>query len=84
MKKIGKFEKWVESFGGQRKVAWYLGISENAVVHWMKGEGGPRLITLQHIVKLAQGALTYDDIINETLRNAKFTGAKDNLLKSRK
>lgn len=81
MKKIGKFKKWVEDFGGQRKVAWLLGVSENAVVHWINGESGPRLHTLQRLVKLAQGTLTYDDVINETTRNAKCSVTKDKLAK---
>lgn len=61
-----KLRKWIESQGGARKVAQILGTESPTIYAWLRGDSTPKVLVMQKIVKLANGALTYDDIINET------------------
>lgn len=60
------FAKWVHEQGGYSVVCKLLGVSRAALHLWFAQQTGPKLVTAQYIVKLAKGAVTYDDIINET------------------
>lgn len=61
-----KFSKWVETKGGAEGLATLLGIKAPRIRAWLRGQTTPQALLLQRIVKLSRGALTYDDVINET------------------
>jgi hypothetical protein len=60
-----RFYMWVQKYG-QTKLAEDLGIVKSAVTSWFTGVSSPRLLTMQKIITLARGEVSYDDVINET------------------
>lgn len=63
-----RFQIWIEREGGPRVVARLLGTESPTVRSWLAGISSPKALTMQKIVRLAKGAVSYDDIINETKR----------------
>lgn len=61
-----KFERWVREFGGTKKLADALGISQQAVQHWLNGYCNPNATTCVEILKLSRGKLKLTDILKET------------------
>jgi DNA-binding phage protein len=63
-----KVRKWVDSFGGVQKVAEALGVGDHQVRAWLRGEATPRSKTLNEIIRLSKGSLTFEVIYKETSR----------------
>lgn len=63
MKKRSKLAKWVEKCGGTPKVARKLGVTEQCVNVWTRCDGFPKVTTMQKIVRMSKGALTYADLM---------------------
>ena len=59
-----KLEEWIFKQGGIRTVARKLQITPMTIVHWLNKDCYPGALTLQKIVKLSKGKLTYDQIID--------------------
>lgn len=71
-----QFATWLENYG-VKKIAKELSITKAAVYAWMRGDAAPKTTTLQKIVKLGKGKLSYDSIISESTRNvAKWSRRK--------
>ena len=60
------FQHWITSFGGVEAVAAKLGVTRAAVYHWVNKRGCPKIETIDHIVKLSKGKLSFDDVITST------------------
>lgn len=65
-----KFKKWIQDQGGPRAVGRLLGVESPTIYAWMRGGSTPKALVMQKLVELGRGAFSYDDIINETKRNA--------------
>ena len=61
-----KFKKWIELQGGPKALARKLGTESPTVYAWLRGAASPKALTMQKIVKMSRGALSYDDIIDAT------------------
>lgn len=59
-----KFEEWVFKQGGIRDLARKLQITPMTIVHWFNKDCFPSALTLQKLVKMSKGKLTYDSIID--------------------
>ena len=59
------FQDWVECYG-EEKLAKRLGVTKTTVVRWTKRQGWPKVSLLTKIVKLSNGLLTYENIIEST------------------
>lgn len=66
-----KFRKWVDEFGGIKKVALALDVGEHQVRAWLRGENVPRPLTIEKMIKLSKGSLTFEIICKETSRGRK-------------
>lgn len=62
---------WIEEFGGATKLAAELGLGEGAVRVWMRGEGSPRAETIDKLITLSGGRLTFETIYRESSINVK-------------
>lgn len=62
------FATWLENYG-IKKLAQELSITKAAVYAWMRGKAAPKTTTLQKLVKLGKGKLSYDSIISQTTCN---------------
>lgn len=63
-----KFKQWIENQGGAAKVAARLGLNRVTVETWMQGKNSPTALRMRQIVKLARGAVSYEDIVLETTK----------------
>lgn len=63
---MAKFRDWITSQGGVVAVAHSLKIGRHTVYAWLDGRASPKALMMQKIVRLSKGAVSYDDIINET------------------
>ena len=61
-----KFEKWVLFFGGTKKLALHLEVTQTAVQHWCARRNTPRARHCDEILSLASGELDLQDILNGT------------------
>lgn len=61
-----KFEAWVYSEGGLEAVANQINVSKSAVGHWCNRFSKPGLEACNSILKLANGKLTLNDILEGT------------------
>ncbi len=66
---MNSFEKWILAKGGPGAVAKLLGVTAHTVRNWREGRSTPHRSTMQRIVYLAKGVVTYYDILALTLRN---------------
>ena len=66
-----QFNTWVEEFGGARLLAKKLEVTDHAVRVWMRGEGSPHAETIDAIIKLSKGVLTFEQIFKESTRSKK-------------
>jgi len=66
-----KFREWIDTQGGPPAVAKLLGVDVYRVRTWVRSEATPKALLMQKIVKIAKGAVSYDDIITGTTRNRK-------------
>ncbi len=60
---MNKFEKWAADMGGPRKLSEMLGVTHWAVKFWLKKKGYPQVETIEKIIKLSKGRLTFADIV---------------------
>lgn len=65
------FKEWVEHFGGARALAEKLNVTDHAVRHWLRGEGSPEAETINTIIRLSKGVLTFEQIYRESTRSKK-------------
>jgi transcriptional regulator with XRE-family HTH domain len=61
-----KFHRWIESQGGPKEVARLLGTESPTVYAWLRGAASPKVLTIQKLIKLSKGKLTFYDIVNAT------------------
>lgn len=66
-----KIRKWVDEFGGIKKLALELDVGEHQVRKWLRGEATPRPALLKQIIRLSKGELTFEVIYKETSRSKK-------------
>lgn len=66
-----RFEKWITDSGGPRAVARMLRTESPTIYGWLRGAATPRAKTMQQIVRLSKGQVSFDDIINETSKKGK-------------
>jgi hypothetical protein len=66
-----KFEKWVKSQGGTTHVAAKLGVTSMAVQQWLLAKASPRALTIQKLILMSKGKLSFDDIIHATKKGVK-------------
>lgn len=57
------FKKWVDNYGGTKRLAKKLGTTEAAVYHWLSGKGWPKVDTIRDIIKISKNELTFSDIV---------------------
>ena len=62
-----KFEKWVLTCGKTKTIAKLLGINQLTVINWIKKRRTPSLKNTADILKLADGELTFTDIVKGTM-----------------
>lgn len=76
-----KFQAWVKHFGGKRKLAIELEVSDWTVYNWCRGGGHPEVSNIIRLIKLSQGSpfeLNFDIIYKECTRDvAKIKLAKE-------
>lgn len=65
------FNQWVEKFGGARALAPKLNVTDHAVRVWLRGEGSPQAETINEIIRLSKGELTFEQIFKESIRSKK-------------
>lgn len=58
-----KFERWVRQFGGTKKLASELEVTQSAVQHWLTGYCSPGIRKCLKIISLSEGKLTLNDIL---------------------
>lgn len=68
---MNKFRKWIADTGGARHVAVLLGTTERSIYHWKAAINSPNAMTLQKIVTLSKGKVSYQDILDCTLHGKK-------------
>lgn len=61
------FSQWVDEFGGTEKLAYKLGLTSGAIYFWLSRMGTPKPATMQKIIKLSNGKLTFNDILESTM-----------------
>jgi hypothetical protein len=66
---MGKLAKWIAASGGSDVVAKKLGCTGAAIRYWLRGRGSPRATTIETLIKLSKGKLTFKDIVTESRRN---------------
>ncbi len=59
---------WVYDQGGALSAGQKLGVTDQAVWKWLRGDGAPRIKTMQKIVRLSNDKLTIFDLIEFSLR----------------
>lgn len=64
------FRDWVTKCGGAGAVARKLGVSKETVLFWLKRRGNPKTLTIAKMIKLSDGALTFNEIVNGTSKKA--------------
>lgn len=64
-----KLTKWIQDYGGATVLAAKLGLGEQAVRVWMRGQGAPRAKEIHEMIRLSKGELTFNDIYKESTRN---------------
>jgi DNA-binding phage protein len=57
--------------GGATPLAKKLKIDRTTIYDWLSCESSPTAMRMKEIVKLAKGAVTYEDIILETTKGRK-------------
>lgn len=60
---------FIYKHGGPDRAGQKLGVKAHAIRIWLRGTGTPRPRTMQLIFKLSKGKVSYDTIIEESLRN---------------
>ncbi len=70
-----KFARWVDEYGGSVLLAARLRVTPAVVRLWVRGGGSPRAMTIQRIVDLSAGKLTYSAILRDTRSNMKRSKA---------
>jgi hypothetical protein len=65
-----RFRDWVMA-QSVRKLAKKINCPLSTVYSWVQGVNVPRLERARQLVKLAKGAFTLDDLLNESSRNQK-------------
>ncbi len=65
---MGAFQKWVDESGGVRVTAERLGLTPDAVHRWLRRQNGPSVKHIMQILKLADGGLTWEDIVSATCK----------------
>jgi hypothetical protein len=66
-----QFNEWVESIGGANRLAEKLDVTGWAVRVWLRGEGAPLAETINTIIRLSKGVLTFEQIYKESTRSKK-------------
>lgn len=61
-----KFERWVRSYGGTKRLAKKLGVNQSTVQHWCAGRARPGLGACYKMVDLSKGEITLLDIVRAT------------------
>lgn len=61
-----KFERWVLEFGGSYSLSKALGVHHVTVATWIGKRSRPNMETALRILKLADGAITMDDLMEGT------------------
>jgi hypothetical protein len=65
-----KFEKWIKE-KTPRQVARALDIDQSTVWHWTKKRTCPKVSTMREIVKVSEGRVSYEDMIEYFLSKSK-------------
>lgn len=65
------FNQWVSDYGGANKLAQELNVTGWAVRVWLRGEGAPLAETINTIIRLSKGSLTFEQIYKESTRSKK-------------
>lgn len=60
-----QFRKWIKEVGPE-KVASLLGVNVRTVYFWLEKKATPTITTMQRIVLITRGRVTFDRIISET------------------
>lgn len=68
----GRFFKWAKEQGGGAALARALGIEEHRAHSWLRGNTCPKPIHMIMIVELSGGAVSYEDIITDTMGKRKY------------
>lgn len=66
-----KFSHWIADQGGPGAVASRLGVTTHIVRIWLNGKGSPKVETIERIVELSGGKVSFEDVILESRRNVK-------------
>jgi hypothetical protein len=61
-----KFKNWVISQGGPKAVGRLLKVNQFTVYAWFRAQCLPRPRHIKKLVKLGNGAFSFEDILNET------------------
>lgn len=62
---------WVEQYGGAIVLAEKLDVTPHAVRVWLRGEGSPHAETVNDLIRLSKGELTFEQIYKESTRSKK-------------
>lgn len=66
-----EFQSWIDDSGGIHKVAKKLGTTRTAVWGWYHRRGWPKVDTIVKILKLSNGRLTFEKIVDSTKPQSK-------------
>lgn len=64
-------QKWVDQCGGADAAGKKLGVTGHAVRVWLRGQGCPRVQTIQRISELSRGKFSFLAILSSTLPKKK-------------
>lgn len=60
---MNAFQRWVTDFGGVKPLASKLSVTQATVYRWVNRHGWPKVKTINSIVKLSKGKLTFVDVV---------------------
>lgn len=66
MQRSEAFQLWVRAQGGEHAVAKRIGVSPGTLHNWMARQRWPGTEYIREILRLAKGALTFEDILDST------------------
>lgn len=66
-----QFTDWIETYGGIEKLSKTLKINPHTIRVWLRGDGSPRPKTINRIIRLSKGKLTFETVFSESTRSKK-------------
>ena len=59
------FSEWITTYGGVQKLASTLGVNRSVIYAWLQGVNTPNSLNMIALVKLSNGALSFDSLMQD-------------------